>query len=378
MNLKQQLKQSSLSKQNIHRFCQSFQKYLQSTKKNVSDWSNFIPLEINIQHRDLAIPTSSKTRELLQQVVICKLNGGLGTSMGCNQPKSSIVVKENKNFLDIALLQHSFMQKKWQTSIPFLLMNSFYTTKVTKEKIQPYEKDIDLRCITQSCYPRIEELENNNYQLLDEKKFNHKAFYPPGHGDIFLHLQENLLDELLQQKKKYLFLSNIDNLGATIDLAILEYLQTTNCPFLMEVVVKDTKDIKGGSLLKHLVTQKIKLLETAEIENIPKKHWSQLQNKLTTFNTNNLWINLQKLQHTIKKKSWELDLIKNYKTIANKKILQLETTMGSAISNFLTAQIIKVQRNRFLPVKKMSDLELLQSDYFILQKEKGYLLTPKK
>ena len=44
-------------------------------------------------------------RELLAQLVVVKLNGGLGTSMGCKGPKSVIAVRQSQTFLDLTLRQ---------------------------------------------------------------------------------------------------------------------------------------------------------------------------------------------------------------------------------------------------------------------------------
>ena len=43
--------------------------------------------------------------ELLDKVVILKLNGGLGTSMGCTWPKSAIEVRSDLSFLDLTVRQ---------------------------------------------------------------------------------------------------------------------------------------------------------------------------------------------------------------------------------------------------------------------------------
>ncbi len=51
---------------------------------------------------------------------------------------------------------------------------------------------------------------------------------------------------------KYMFVSNSDNLGATLDLDILSYLASSNKPFLMEVCERTEADKKGG----HLATRK--------------------------------------------------------------------------------------------------------------------------
>ena len=48
------------------------------------------------------------------------------------------------------------------------------------------------------------------------------SWYPPGHGDIYeAFYNSGLLQKFISQGKEYLFLANIDNQGATVDLRIL-------------------------------------------------------------------------------------------------------------------------------------------------------------
>ena len=42
---------------------------------------------------------------LLDKLVVLKLNGGLGTSMGCQGPKSLISVRNDQTFLDLTVRQ---------------------------------------------------------------------------------------------------------------------------------------------------------------------------------------------------------------------------------------------------------------------------------
>lgn len=42
---------------------------------------------------------------LLDKLVILKLNGGLGTTMGCSFPKSAIEVRQELSFLDMTVKQ---------------------------------------------------------------------------------------------------------------------------------------------------------------------------------------------------------------------------------------------------------------------------------
>ena len=59
---------------------------------------------------------------------------------------------------------------------------------------------------------------------------------PPGHGDIYPSLLgSGFLDRLLSKGIKYLFVSNSDNLGATLDVDLLAYFANTDKAFLMEV-----------------------------------------------------------------------------------------------------------------------------------------------
>lgn len=44
-------------------------------------------------------------RQMLDKLVVIKLNGGLGTSMGCHGPKSVIPVRSDLTFLDLTVQQ---------------------------------------------------------------------------------------------------------------------------------------------------------------------------------------------------------------------------------------------------------------------------------
>ena len=44
-------------------------------------------------------------RDMLNKLVVLKLNGGLGTSMGCTGPKSIISVRNELTFLDLTVQQ---------------------------------------------------------------------------------------------------------------------------------------------------------------------------------------------------------------------------------------------------------------------------------
>jgi UDP-N-acetylglucosamine pyrophosphorylase len=79
----------------------------------------------------------------------------------------------------------------------------------------------------------------------------HRARCPPGHGDIYPSLLgSGMLDALVSEGIKYLFVSNSDNLGATLDLQLLQHFASTNAPFMMEVCERTAADKKGGHLAR--------------------------------------------------------------------------------------------------------------------------------
>jgi UTP--glucose-1-phosphate uridylyltransferase len=58
------------------------------------------------------------------------------------------------------------------------------------------------------------------------------------------------LDELISEGRKYCFMSNIDNMGATVDLNILTQCIQNKNEFIMEVTEKTRADVKGGTLIQ--------------------------------------------------------------------------------------------------------------------------------
>lgn len=74
---------------------------------------------------------------------------------------------------------------------------------------------------------------------------------PPGHGDIYPALVgSGVLDKLRGAGIKYVFVSNSDNLGATLDLKLLQHFASTEAPFIMEVAQRTASDKKGGHLCR--------------------------------------------------------------------------------------------------------------------------------
>ncbi len=121
--------------------------------------------------------------------------------------------------------------------------------------------------------------------------------YPPGHGDVYRSLvNSGLLDRLLAEGREYVFVSNIDNLGATVDFDILQFMAENNVEFVMEVTDKTRSDVKGGTLIEY--EGKAKLFEIAQCPPAKIDEFKSIK-KFKIFNTNNLWINLRAIKRLV-------------------------------------------------------------------------------
>lgn len=203
---------------------------------------------------------------------------------------------------------------------------------------------------------------------------------PPGHGDLYAALVgSGRLDALLDEGFQYMFVSNSDNLGASLDLDILTYFAQKDASFLMECCERTENDKKGGHLCLRKQDKKLILRESAMCPDDDEAAFQDIS-KHRFFNTNNLWIRLDKLKEIVTKNGGfiPLPMIMNKKTVdpkndSSQKVVQLETAMGAAIESFDGATAIVVPRTRFAPVKKCNDLFLLRSDAYIMKDHKPVL-----
>lgn len=141
-------------------------------------------------------PEGEELKTLLSKLIVIKLNGGLGTSMGCHGPKSVIAVRNGLTFLDLTVQQievkknicvymyinimiieikkkmfnmsreiyfityyflwTQYLNKTYNANVPLILMNSFNTDDDTQRIIRKYKGiDVNIQTFNQSCYPRI-------------------------------------------------------------------------------------------------------------------------------------------------------------------------------------------------------------------------------
>lgn len=88
-------------------FSTLFGRFLQEVGPSL-DWNRIekLPTGAVKDYGELKAPTEKEQiRSMLNKLVVVKLNGGLGTSMGCHGPKSVIPVRNDLTFLDLTVQQ---------------------------------------------------------------------------------------------------------------------------------------------------------------------------------------------------------------------------------------------------------------------------------
>jgi UTP--glucose-1-phosphate uridylyltransferase len=318
---------------------------------------------------EMEVPGAERFGELIRRTVVIKLNGGLGTGMGLEKAKSLLTVRDGLTFLDLIAKQMLLLRGNAGVgAVPrVLFMNSFSTSEDTLGFLAKYPElgggeEIELM---QNRVPKVLVADLTPLEWPEQPELE---WCPPGHGDLYASLAgSGWLDRLLGEGIVYAFVSNADNLGATLDPALLAWFAESGVPFAMEVTRRTEADRKGGHLARRRRDGRLVLRESAQC---PAEDEAAFQDtgRHRYFNTNNLWVRLDRLKEALEAGGGmiPLPMIRNEKTAdprdgKSPKVYQLETAMGAAIESFDGAAAIEVPRVRFAPVKTTGDLLVVRS-----------------
>ena len=297
---------------------------------------------------ELPEPGGSDT---LTRFAMIKLNGGLATSMGLQQPKSLLEARERHSFLDVIVGQTLALRRRYGIDLPLVLMDSEATREPTLEALAKHRELAVDELPPDFLQSMIPKLDAETLAPVTWEKQPALEWCPPGHGDVYSSLKgSGLLAALLERGFHYAMISNSDNTGATLDPRIAEHIATHEIPFLMEVVEGTEAERKGGHIARRVADGQLILRETAQTPKEDEEsfrdyhHWRY-------YNTNNLWVDLRALDQTLERSGGvlELPLIVNRKTVdprdsSSTPVLQLESAMGAAIGSFTGASLLCVSR----------------------------------
>src|SRR6201995_5877890 len=210
------------------------------------------------------LPATDPERAL-SGVVVIKLNGGLATTMGLQEPKSLMEARDGKSFLDIIIGQTLALRRRHGVALPLVLMDSDSTREPTLAALARHPElssDGIAPDFMQSVVPKLdaETLEPVSWPPNPALEWN-----PPGHGDVSGALRRSgMLDALLERGFRHAMISNADNLGSSVDARIAAHVADNDLPFLMEVVQGTEADRKGGHVARQLADGRLVLRETAQ------------------------------------------------------------------------------------------------------------------
>jgi len=322
-------------------------------------------------------------RDALGRAVVIKLNGGLGTSMGLDAPKSLLEVKEGLTFLDVIVRQVLGLRRRFDARLPLVLMNSFATRESTLAALEGHP-DIAADVPLDFVQNKVPKLRAGDLQPVSWPADPELEWAPPGHGDLYTAMVgSGMLETLLDRGYRYAFVSNSDNLGAVLEPRILAWFAREEIPFLMEVADRTEADRKGGHIARGPGGGFV-LRESAQTPDEDMDAFQDVR-RHRFFNTNTLWVDLRALAGLLEGRDGYLGLpmIANRKTVdpsdkSSTEVIQVETAMGAALGVFDGAQAVRVPRSRFAPVKTTNDLLAVRSDAYVLTDEGHVELAPER
>jgi UTP--glucose-1-phosphate uridylyltransferase len=177
------------------------------------------------------------------------------------------------------------------------------------------------------------------------------SLYAPGHGDLFQALRRSgVLAALRERGVRVVTVSNVDNLGARLDAAVIGMHLISGKPVTCEVARKEGD--MGGAPVR--VDGQLQLLEGPRF---PKEFDQEL---VPVFNTNTALFDLDALDC-----DYDLTWLYVQKEVGGRTAVQVERVYHE-VSAFLPTTYLEVPRRgprgRFFPIKTPDDLERAQGD----------------
>ncbi len=272
------------------------------------------------------------------EVGVVVLNGGMATRFG-GAVKGALPAVDGRSFLELKLRQ---AQQASRGRARLLLMNSFATDSLTREHLA----DLDLAQVTE-CFRQSIALRLDPAGQLFRGGDGAVSLYATGHGDLpSALLRSGALARFLGGGGRYLTVSNVDNLAASLDPAVIGLHIAAGRPMSVEVVEKRAGDVGG---VPARVGGRCTLVEAFRL---PRGFAAE---RIPVFNTNTFVFDAAALEQPL-----DLDWFWVRKEHEGQPVLQLERLLGQ-VADHLDCSFLRVPRSglatRFLPIKRPADLE---------------------
>jgi len=277
----------------------------------------------------------------IAQVVLA---GGMATRFG-GVVKAVLPAVEGRSFLEVKLTQTQELERALGVVVPVALMTSFATDEAVRVHVTERALGHPL------VFNQFVSLRLDERGALFRDDDGRVSPYAPGHGDLVEALRGSGVLELLRGAGvRVVTVSNVDNLGARVDPAVLGAHLSAGRPLTCEVAAKEG-DL-GGAPVR--VGGRLQLVEG------PRFPPSFDQELVPVFNTNTAVVDVGALD-----RDYDLTWLHVRKTVAGRTAVQLEH-LYNELSAFLPTTYLEVPRRgprgRFLPIKTPEDLAAAEND----------------
>jgi UTP--glucose-1-phosphate uridylyltransferase len=274
------------------------------------------------------------------EVAVAVLNGGMATRFG-GVVKGVVDAVDGRSFLEWKLREAERAAGAAGGTIPFAVMNSFATDDLTRRFVAEHGLPEPL-FFSQSVSLRLER-DGSLFRTAD----GGASPYSPGHGDFADAIRASgVLDELLARGVRHLMLSNVDNLGARPDPAVIGMHLLRGNPVTAEVAAKHPGDAGGAPARVDCRTVLV------EGFRFPPDFD---QESIRVFATNSFVFDVDVLAEP-----HALTWLYVEKQVDGRPAVQLERLVNE-ITSFVPATYLEVPRTgprgRFFPIKTPDDLE---------------------
>jgi UTP--glucose-1-phosphate uridylyltransferase len=173
------------------------------------------------------------------EVALCVLAGGMATRMG-GVVKALVEACDGRTFLELRLGENAAWARRG-AAVPLWLMTSEATDGPIREALARLGAPAHVATFTQDVGLRL----TGGGRLLRGAD-GQPSTYSPGHGDLPDALRRSgLLDAFVARGGKVVWVANLDNLGASIDAALLGHFLEQPRDVMVEVAPKAEGD-RGG------------------------------------------------------------------------------------------------------------------------------------
>ena len=272
------------------------------------------------------------------------LAGGMATRFG-GIVKAAVPAVDGRSFLEVKLAETHALERALDAVVPIALMTSFATDEAIRDHVREHDLG-DPAIFNQFVSLR---LEATGSLFLDGD--GRASLYAQGHGDLFQAIRRSgVLAAFRERGVRYVTISNVDNLGARVEPAVVGMHVLAGRPFTSEVARKEG-DL-GGAPVR--VDGHLQLLEG------PRFPPSFDQDLVPVFNTNTAVFDVDALD-----REYDLTWLYVRKDVDARPAVQLERVYHEASSALPTTYLEvprRGPRGRFIPIKTPGDLEQAQSD----------------